>query len=99
MLFSVLADRMSEGKDMPFFEDLFEDVKGNSSLDFIRPEEIGALTSAPIIGLEVDRGENGDEIKETGRVFWHERYALELAIEVMLEKGGIVLPASPDNKD
>jgi len=40
-------------------EDVMESIIGNSELDWIQPEEIGALTDAPIIGvvLRDDQGE------------------------------------------
>jgi hypothetical protein len=40
--------------------ELLEEVIANSSLEWIRPEEVGALTSAPILGYDVPRNDNGD---------------------------------------
>ncbi len=91
----IIEQREREQSPVNIFQDLFEHIRCNSQLDFIRPEEIDALTSAPIIGLEVDRGEHGDEIKTTGRIFWHERYAVECPLDILLEKGEFILPVAP----
>lgn len=37
--------------------DALESLIANSDLDWIRPEEIGALTDAPILGLRSENGE------------------------------------------
>lgn len=48
--------------------------------DMIYPEEIGALTSAPIIGDGVERDDDGDFI-DADKVWWLENYALILVWE------------------
>src|ERR1700722_17299367 len=43
--------------------------------EMIRPEEIGALTSAPIISDDVARNDDGDII-EIGSVYWFPNYQI-----------------------
>jgi hypothetical protein len=45
-----------------FMYDLLEPIICNLELEWIRPEEIGALTDAPILGI-VDRNDNGELTK------------------------------------
>lgn len=52
----------------------------------ILPEEIGALTAAPIISDEATRDQNGKLIK-VGRVYWHERYQVEDPVEALKNDG------------
>lgn len=52
--------------------DALESLIANSDLDWIRPEEIGALTDAPILGIrrgymEIDSPENSDNLEAPNR--------------------------------
>lgn len=51
--------------------------------DFIRPEEIGALTNAPILSNEVKRDDNG-EITEIGKIYWFADYQMINEVESLL---------------
>lgn len=42
-----------------YMHDLMEGLVCNSELDWVRPEQIGALTSAPILGVYADDPEEG----------------------------------------
>ena len=65
--------------------------------DRIRPEEIGALTSAPILSDECSRNDEG-EITSTGVVYWHERYQIESAANELLTAGHVDLAASASDQ-
>lgn len=58
-------------------------------LEPIRPEEIGALTSAPIFALGVERDDDG-ELRDMSRVFWYPSYQLYDWLEE-LRRGGVTL--------
>ena len=52
-----LADPNTGEFDSRAEYDALESLLANSELDWIRPEEIGALTSAPILGIRDEQGE------------------------------------------
>ena len=71
------GDMAEELKCLPEMEALdciLEDV--GDDLKMIDPADIGALTSAPIIGI----GE---------RVFWFPNYQIESCVETLVEKGEV----------
>ena len=65
-------------------EILLEDHLGNG-WEMVAPEEIGALTSSPILSDEVERDEEG-EITDVGRVYWYPQYQVCDEIEVIRAK-------------
>jgi hypothetical protein len=58
---------------------LFEDHLCNG-WEIVSPEDIGALTAAPILSDEIVRDEDGRVI-ETGSVYWYPDYAVHDEIE------------------
>lgn len=48
--------------------------------EMVPPEDIGALTAAPILSDEIVRDENG-RVVEAGRVYWYPDYAVRDEIE------------------
>lgn len=79
-----------EWNDTTLFYELAENMLGNG-WESIIPEEIGALTSCPIIlSDDIQRNDNG-EITALGRIFWHESYAIQLACEALHSKSGLYL--------
>jgi len=54
--------------------------------EWIWPEEIAALTEAPILTDDCERNEHGKLIR-CGHVYWHERYQVEDPIVEMCENG------------
>ena len=52
-----LADPETGEFDCNAEYDALESLLANSELDWIRPEEVGALTSAPILGFRDEDGE------------------------------------------
>jgi hypothetical protein len=54
--------------------------------EWITPEEIGALTDAPIISDEATRDDYGN-LSELGRVFWYSSYMILDPVEEMKGDG------------
>lgn len=69
--------------------DVLEYQRCNSSLEFLQPEEIGALTSSEILSDEVERDDQGTLLK-VGAVYWYPDYAVSNPVEVLLQKGRVV---------
>jgi hypothetical protein len=79
-------------------ETLLEDHLGNG-WEMVPPEDIGALTSAPILSDEVERDQEGG-IADVGRVYWYPEYQVCDEIEELRRKHVVVFrgvpPASRD---
>jgi hypothetical protein len=58
---------------------LLEDHLGNG-WEMVPPEDIGALTAAPILSDEIVRNDDG-RVVEAGRVYWYPDYAVRDEIE------------------
>jgi hypothetical protein len=50
--------------------------------DVIRPEEIGALTDALIIGWDVLRDDQG-KFKSAAAIYWHDNYQVQNAVKIL----------------
>lgn len=70
------------------FGEVIEHQLGNG-WQWVQPEDIGALTSAPILSDEVEY-DDGGEITKVGRVFYFADYALRDEIEDLLARGEVV---------
>lgn len=71
------------------FSELFEDIFGNSDWDILRPEDIGVLTNAPIIGYGVDTDDDGS-LTDVLDVFWFPNYQVEDPLEILYNEGKVV---------
>ena len=56
--------------------------------EWIRPEEIGALTSAPILSDESSREDEG-LLTQVGTIYWFERYQVLCPVEQLYLKGHV----------
>lgn len=65
-------------------ETLLEDHLGNG-WEMVAPQEIGALTSSPILSDEVERDDEGG-IREVGRVYWYPEYQVCDEIEELRKR-------------
>jgi len=74
-------------------ETLLEDHLGNG-WELVPPEDIGALTSAPILSDEIERDDDG-EITEVGRVYWYPDYQVRDEIEALRERLVVVFHGVP----
>jgi hypothetical protein len=69
-----------------FLSDLLE-YNTSNGWTLVKPEDVGALTSAPILSDDFDRDENTDKLRRMGEHYWHERYQIESAITEMVVEG------------
>jgi len=76
-----------KGTDNILF-DLLEDWLGNG-WEFVNPEEIAALTCAPILSNEVDRNNKGEIIK-LGRIWWFPNYQVTDPINELWTEGCVL---------
>lgn len=83
-------DKEHVGKD---FHDAFEHMLANG-MDNVSPEEIGALTDAPIFG-EVSRDDQG-KITHIDSLYWFPDYAVKNPAEELKEKGKVVFKNAKD---
>lgn len=71
--------------------DLMEGVICNSSWELVTAEEVGGLTDCQfILADETTRDDHGN-LTDVGNVYWHERYQIEDALEVLKDQGYIIL--------
>ena len=63
--------------------------------EMVPPEDIGALTSAPILSDEVERDDNG-EIVKVGAVYWFPDYAVTCELDVLADNGEVFFPAAQE---
>lgn len=77
--------------------DLIEYERCNGYFDFILPEELGALTTAPIIGFDVCRDEDYNiEGIESTRYYWLSNYCLINEFEILKSGEEIILHKIPE---
>jgi len=57
--------------------------------EMVPPEDIGALTAAPILSEEIVRNEEG-RVTDVGRVYWYPDYAVRDEIEEIRTKLALV---------
>ncbi len=82
-----IDDALANGTNIDsdeFMTDLFEGKLCNG-WELLRPEEIGALTGAPILSDETERDDSGS-LKKLGRVYWFPNYQIESPIRTLWEK-------------
>ena len=53
---------------------------------FISPEDIGALTDAPILSDDIDYDEYG-KVRHVGAVYWYSEYEVKDPVAQLLENG------------
>lgn len=68
-----------------YMYDTLEPLVCNSELQWVRPEEIAALTDAPILGI-VDRNDNGKLVKAES-IWWFPNYCLRSPVQDLAEYG------------
>lgn len=73
---------------------LTEDLVGNGKMGWLQPEEIGALTDAPILALGIVSRNDKGELEAGPSVYWHERYQVDDPIEEMLTAGEVIFKGS-----
>jgi len=66
-------------------------------MEFVKPEEIAALTSAPIIASGVQRDDEGNLLR-LDRVWWFPNYQIEGPWKELWEKGEVVFDKTSEEK-
>lgn len=91
----ILADPDMQAciKDRESGNDIFDYLEGmlGNGFDVIHPEEIAALTDAPIIGYDVERSDQGELLPSAGmKVWWYPEYQVRDPLDDLVEKGELV---------
>ena len=85
-----LQDRLDNGDNIDTdstLQDLLEDHLGNG-WEWVQPEELGALTSAPILSEDCRRDDEGWLI-EVGAVYWFPNYQILSPVAELLRVGHV----------
>lgn len=82
-------------EDEKLLQELLEDAFGNG-WTYIYPEQIDALTNAPIIGYDVDIDDKG-VLVNVDKVWWYPDYQIKNPIEVMLRDGSVEFISADKN--
>ncbi len=53
---------------------------------FVSPEDVSALTDAPILSDDIEYGNNG-QVQRVGVVYWYQEYEIHDPIEQLLKHG------------
>lgn len=79
------------GNDKTFLSDMldFFGFTPNGELYAINPQDVGALTDAPILADEVDYLDNGDTVVR-GQVWWYPGYELKNFAQELAQNGSVV---------
>jgi hypothetical protein len=57
--------------------------------DWLRPEQVGALTDSPILTNDVTYNDNG-EVEKIGQIWWYPNYMIDNLTEVLYNNGYII---------
>ncbi|MCZ2113085.1 MAG: hypothetical protein LC131_04525 [Anaerolineae bacterium] len=84
-------------KDHGFLADLLEYTgRGpNGHLDQVAPEDIGALTDAPILTDDLEVDDQGVKTIH-GRVWWFPNYQIESFAETLIKTGNVTFQLVPE---
>ena len=85
-----IAEAVAEGKNIcsdAFMDDLFEHPLCNG-WNRVKPEELAALTSSPIVTDDFQRDNHGKLVK-VGRVYWFPNYQIESPVETLRDAGEV----------
>jgi hypothetical protein len=76
--------------------DLLEDHLANG-WEFLLPEEVGALTAAPILSDNAMRDDSGKLVSVgVGDVYWFPDYAVRSELDELYEKGEVLFPRAEE---
>lgn len=81
-------EALSASDDLALLE-LLAEHEERGDIEAVRPEEVGALTASLLLGYGVERDDHGD-LRGVQRLFYYDRYALDLYTERLLEAGELV---------
>lgn len=78
-------------------DSLLEDLREQDLITVLSEHDladIGALTSGPVLALDIERDDDGKIVK-MGKTWWFERYQVEDEIETLITHGIVVIPKAP----
>jgi hypothetical protein len=81
-------EALSASDDLALLE-LLAEHEERGDIEAVRPEEVGALTASLLLGYGVERDDHGD-LTGVQRLFYYDRYALDLYTERLMEAGELV---------
>lgn len=84
-----------KGDDVSFLSDMLElgGYSTNGGFTPIRPENVGALTDAPMFAENVDIADNGD-VEVSGKVWWYPDYQILNFAAELVSKGKVTFTAA-----
>ena len=80
------AERFRGMAEMDALYELLEDHTTNSDWEFVKPEDVDALTDGALLADWVEHDEHG-EIIRVGNVYWDSMYQTNSAVEELLTAG------------
>lgn len=89
----IRKEMLSNGDERQTLWVLLEDHICNSELEFVLPEEVGALTDSAILSDSAVRNDQGDLIK-CDYAWWFPNYAVSNPVEELYKYGKVVFTYS-----
>lgn len=83
------AEQFRGQPEMSALHDMLEDHTANGDWEFVRPEEIGALTDGAILADWVDRDDDG-KLTGVGKVYWDSNYQVTSTVGELLAGRAVV---------
>jgi hypothetical protein len=86
------------------WQELLDDSMSNGSYEGVLPEQIGALTNAPIIGNDSsfvdmdDSGNNYEDCKVWAKIWWFPQYETTDEIELLRSKEGVIFTRAVEHQ-
>lgn len=102
-----LADARSEGDHGEVywapdwdtvFTGLLEPLVVDSDWEILHPEEVGGLTSAPILGYDTQRDDSTNDLLHVEHVYWYPDYQVLDPLDMLYKEGEVVFPEAPEDK-
>lgn len=76
------------------FMDLMEPLVTNDEYDWVNAEDVGALTSGPLLGKGVERDDEGNVVSVEA-VFYYNMYAIRSPMDDLITHGQVVWLRAP----
>lgn len=90
-------DLQEMGEDIQTNDSLYSFFEGlicNSDIEWIKPEDIGVMTSAPILGI-TEQNEDG-EITKIHNVWYYAAYVYNSPLEILRDEGEVIFERVPE---
>ena len=70
------------------WSDIMDPFQSNGMLSMVHPEQVGAMTEAPMVTDELEIADNGD-VAHVGKVWWYPNYMVSDPLEVLVRDGQV----------